>query len=100
MPTVPAAVRNHHRPCIAGRAEHVAPRHAVGGTSNLTTKGSGPGLRGCPGWHSGNTAGPTESCASGHGPHPQPALGLVAQCAQVGGNGIREAVSVRTRRHL
>ena len=45
---------------------------------------------------SGNTAGPTEGC--GCGPHPQPALGLVAQCAPVGGNGIREAVSVRTPR--
>ena len=46
VPTVPAAVCNLHRPCIAGHAELVAPRHAVGWTSNLTTKVSGPGLRG------------------------------------------------------
>ena len=44
--TVPVAVCDLHRPCIAGHAELVAPRHAVGWTGHLRKKVSGPGLCG------------------------------------------------------
>ena len=45
VPTVPAVTCRLHRPCIAGHADPVTPRPAVGGTGCLTTKVSGSGLR-------------------------------------------------------
>lgn len=51
---------------------------------------TGPGH----GWLSCDTAGPAMKYPSG--PQTQPALALVARCAQVGGRGVRGAVSVRT----